>query len=599
MDDANDQSNTQWIFTNVFLCLVVLGFSAQVWAGDSLFPGLDEVGDKYTFVLIADPQVGTDRPGDPRPPSRNLSRTVDEINQMKPAPAFVLFNGDLVGKGSNESHTANFVNRAGKLEPLTILVHGNHDGRPPYMEFQRMQFQLNRTRAINFSFDCGRWHFVAFPSNINTPELEQEYLTWLDNDLKANKDKPTMVFVHYHLLPQGLTQLEWYTYDKPYRNQVVDTITRYGNVKYCFFGHVHNGIKAAVKTAWEYKGTKWITAPTGTAPRNFGEEYPGFESGQDDGTDPGGGYYLVIDIDGKDATIKGRLNNVDKEYIFRADTFREYKDEEPLWFKNVLDYPANENLVNGGFEGDLAGWMRPYRYLSDSEPGFIWRADSDIKKAGDKSAYLFVREKGQPWAREEMMELYQLVQVKNQTPVFSAQFYPEKFTGGGGYVRLCAYSGRDMKFLMLFDFGNGDKPDNMRMATNSIYTATGQKGSPGELIKMGREKTAMFLELDVAAGKWHDLAVDIAEFYDFTHRSGPKFAELGIDKMLVAVGVWCQRHKGSLSGAYFDEISISPRTGQDQAAIFDGEPVRLTAGIFKTTFGASRYEPDQKRPRKK
>ena len=77
-----------------------------------------------------------------------------------------------------------------------------------------------------------------------------------------------MVFLHWQLMPGFRTQHQWYTFEKPVRIRVVEDLTKHGNVKYVFSGHVHNGIMVTARSAWEYKGTRFIVVPTCIAPKS-------------------------------------------------------------------------------------------------------------------------------------------------------------------------------------------------------------------------------------------------------------------------------------------------------------------------------------------
>ena len=65
---------------------------------DNPFPELEKVGDKFRFVLNADPQMG------PKDSIHEIERRlyglledfVDEVNAMEPEPAFVVFDGDQI-----------------------------------------------------------------------------------------------------------------------------------------------------------------------------------------------------------------------------------------------------------------------------------------------------------------------------------------------------------------------------------------------------------------------------------------------------------------------------------------------------------------------
>jgi len=148
--------------------------------GVRLFPELEDVGNKYSFAVIADPQVLTadTKHAIYQTTQRKLSMIVDEINQMSPQPAFVLVNGDLVGQVSPKrrgpEQVENFISRVVPLEPTTILVHGNHDGHEPWTEFKQMQKAVNGTEAVWFSWDVGQWHYIGIPCYLDTDVSQRQ-----------------------------------------------------------------------------------------------------------------------------------------------------------------------------------------------------------------------------------------------------------------------------------------------------------------------------------------------------------------------------------------------------------------------------------------
>jgi hypothetical protein len=180
--------------------------------GASPFPQLAK-------VVIADTHIRAARDGGGalHRTEQQFRRTIGEINAMAPRPAFVAHVGDIVSSPLPENFEA-FKAVARTLEPLTVLTHGNHDGHEPWTGFRDTQRAVNGSDAVMLSFDCGLWHFLTFPCHFEPGgAFEAELLAWLRADLAANRGRPTVVFEHYHLLPQGLTQLETYTYDKPFR----------------------------------------------------------------------------------------------------------------------------------------------------------------------------------------------------------------------------------------------------------------------------------------------------------------------------------------------------------------------------------------------
>jgi len=561
---------------------------------------LANIGEDFTFALIADPQVHVKKAKNPVfiTSQRKLTQIVREVNQFNPQVSFALFDGDMV-HGAIPEQVDNFLERMKLLNAPSIMVHGNHDGHYPYTEFQRMQRAGNGGKEVQFSFDCGRWHFVTFPCNLGTTEYnEAQILRWLDADLQANRDKPTIVFEHYHLLPQGLTALAWYTYDKTFRRQLIDQLAKYGNVRYVICGHVHNGIQTSIKTAWTYKGMNFITAPTCTASRSFGEEFPQFQAGLPQSEqDLGGGYYLLLDIKGENAQIRGRLAGSNAEFLY-PNQFTEYADQEPFWFKEVADHPTTPTLVNPSFDEGLKGWMQPYRYVTDTDPGFVTQAIAQPAYDSGQSARLFCREKGQIWARDELTELYQIVELPaSGSPLLSARYYPEpNLLQGGGYIRICAYRDRQPGLFMMFDWSDGHKQESSSVTNYISYMAWGNNQKKGRLLnKLIKRKQVQRFDLPGAPGQWHQLQVALDTLYDTIVQQPGAFAALKLDRVLIAVGVWSLPDPGAQSGACFDALSFEAQSTPPPALVIDQQAI---APIDERVFQTNLFTVIQKRKKK-
>ena len=81
-------------------------------AAATTFSDLAQIGSRYTFALIADPQVSeaTTKSSGGLTTQRKLSEIIQEINNT-PSVSFVVFNGDMVQRGIPE-HIDNFMTRA-------------------------------------------------------------------------------------------------------------------------------------------------------------------------------------------------------------------------------------------------------------------------------------------------------------------------------------------------------------------------------------------------------------------------------------------------------------------------------------------------------
>lgn len=552
--------------------------------GGSCFPQFRDAGERFRFAICADPQVGhldNESPVAARARDTQI-QAVRELNAMTPKPLFVVFLGDLTNV-FDEKSVACFEHCIHEMEPQAVLVHGNHDTRPPYGPFRDLVERTCGFRDVFYSFDVGRWHFVVIPCNLNRQNQEARdtealMLDWLKQDLARCADRPTIILEHLHAMPQGMTQLEWYTFPLDLRLRLIDLFTRHGNVKWHFNGHVHNGFKASVKTSWEYNGIRFVNAPTIIQSRNFGEEYPEFQSGLENG-----GYYLVVDVDGDAVSLTGRLAGLEKEYVY-PDRFCEYHDDiEPRWFRRAATFPGAPALANGRFEDGLSGWGITYRYVADIDPGFVWETKTFGGKPG---AYLFVKAK-EPlfWANDEMLEIYQSVEAPSEdSPVLRASYHlASPPTSGGGYIRLAALRDDEFLWMMMFKWGERERfADNLvRAFANMMH---GRPLGWSYLQDLGREKKGLYWNLPATPGQWHELSVDIPTLYDTALGAPGAYARGGVDKFFLALGVWVNKDDDASSGAFFSDISLASEAVPPVSQI-SGAALVCDDSVFKTEFG--------------
>ncbi len=552
-------------FLSVTLAALWLACGSSVAA--SLFPQLSGVGDKFTFLINADAHVNRQQPTprNPRPHNVILREFVADANALTPPPAFVIFNGDIYERQAVPESTNHLIQIVKDLKALPIAVTGNHDVRDFDVDaiFRPVQRAFNGTTNDTFSFDCGQWHFVVLPTKelLNTPEKEAALLKWLDADLQANRARPTMVFMHYHVLPVGTSQLEFYTQSIDFKNRLLSSLTRLGNVKFVFSGHVHAGVLNSMKTAWTYKGANFIINPTGVRPRPFGEEYPEF--------DQEGGCYTRVVVDGKMVRLFGRQNRKTAEREFPP-SFRAFdKAMDPRSLTEVWELPANPRLRNGGFEDGLDGWHSPYRYIADMSPGYELGSREDRRVSGTSAARVFVREKGQGWALGEFTELYQVVQSPvGKTPVIRFSYFPDDAEHGGGYVWLAGFKGSNVQCVMLFHWGPKMLPKHTLTRVIS-YVVSGGDNEGARLQILTRERQTTFWKLPAEAGRWHKVKINLAEAWNAGSGSSTGFASLGVDRFILGLGAWCADEPGSHSTGWFDDVGLD-FSGSVEVSHIDG-----------------------------
>ena len=95
--------------------------------------------------------------------------------------------------------------------------------------------------SSRWSFDCGGVHFIGLGLDFDAEGVGIGYLDgstyrWLSKDLKANRDEPTILFMHVNLVPPDFLDAARLGLTLSWRRSLVATIT----------GHLHMDLEARV-----------------------------------------------------------------------------------------------------------------------------------------------------------------------------------------------------------------------------------------------------------------------------------------------------------------------------------------------------------------
>ena len=211
----------------------------------------------FTFVVIADTHMNQkeDYSSSPYPcnvlANARTRQVIAEINQVD--PVLVVHLGDIVNPvpelptyGEAAGHFKQLVEDLG---PPLHLVPGNHDvGDKPVswaagvVNDENLALYESHFGKHYFAFDHEHVHFVVINSPIINSGLavESEQRAWLEQDLEANKDQRTFIFIHYP--PYVSDPVEPGSYDnidEPGRTWLLSLIRKY-TPEGMFCGHVHN-----------------------------------------------------------------------------------------------------------------------------------------------------------------------------------------------------------------------------------------------------------------------------------------------------------------------------------------------------------------------
>lgn len=499
-------------------------------------PVSDTAKKQFRFFINADSQMGPQNTKNKGLKILNelLEKFVAEVNrENKKKPIdFVLYNGDLVWDAYQDAFD-NFIRIVKQQQVPTMLVHGNHDGYNDDPKFLEAQQALSGYQKLNYSFDYGNWHIVVISAQEKylQEEQKQKQLKWLRDELTQHKDQQVMLFMHYHIMPIGLSQMEFYTYwPVEFKNKMLDTITEHGNVKYVFSGHVHSGIKASVKSSLEYKGTKFINCPTPVMGRPFGEEYSEYENGVVDRYFHRG-YFLEVAVDGDQVELIG--HKIDHPFTVKyPKNFKVFQRvNDPRFFTPEARMKAHKKLFNPNFNKKFKGWKKSYRYKKDKNNAF----KNNVKKGQN---ILQLNAPWGSWTFDEYMESYQLVDLDlNHETKISYQFEKPIFSkqGAGGYLKFILYN-KDHKRDKMILLHWGNKEEKVKFMYQSwLFNADGDRSGSRDF-EQGMEQGNIIsipLKFDDKENQMLDL-----DLKQLIKHFNPDFDGKNIKSISIAHGVW-------------------------------------------------------------
>lgn len=535
--------------------------------------GIQVASEDFDFVIFADPQGGDPAEKTNDAPERvaihnpYILRNIQAVKRLEPQPAFLVVAGDIVdSKGQRANYDA-MLDMLGDLEVPVLFELGNHETRysaritPDDMSelenYFRAQKQINGLDKLLYSFDVGRWHFVVWPDPLRRGfwDAHPHFFDWLDRDLRKHADRPTIFIQHVPVLPIGIDPMIAYAESVPVKRRLLDILTRHGNVRYVFSGHTHIPLRASLKTARTYKGIQFINLPAaGYRARAFGE--PDFGGTASQG-------FALVKVRGDQATVQ--FHRLEGETFTYPDEFPKFRPEDwPLWLSQPWELPAHKQFVNGGFEDGLKGWARRFVYVEDKDPSVVCEATEARNHSGEKSLYLFCRERGYHIRGQDRMpqtinRLSQAVTLeKGISPVLHFAFRPDgrhfdPQRDCGSYVWLEGY--RDSEALL-----------------HMVYWIGKAIGSPTGLY--GRRPSYVHWDITATPDEWHDVQIDVAGDHD-RGPEGPSFDELDLDRMVLTLGVWTENAgKDQAIGVYFDDIRLAPQTvATERTSRVDGHAI--------------------------
>jgi 3',5'-cyclic-AMP phosphodiesterase len=192
------------------------------------------------LAQISDPHVGID-PGD-LGSGDSLAAAVRAVAQLDPAPDAVLVSGDL----TNDPTDAAYERVAELLAPLTAPVHvlaGNHDDTDALRAL--LGAPGEKGQPLQYVEQIGGLRMIALDTTLpgrDDGALGAERLAWLDAQLAAGADTPTIVAMHHPPVWTGIPAIDELGLAESDRLALAELLARHPQVKRVVAGHVHRGL---------------------------------------------------------------------------------------------------------------------------------------------------------------------------------------------------------------------------------------------------------------------------------------------------------------------------------------------------------------------
>ncbi len=177
-----------------------------------------------------------------------LERAIDHVNASDPAPDAVIVTGDLVHDGEAEDYAA-MTGLLQRLRAPVFAIPGNHDSRELTRKALAFTGVVPDAGPICFTANAGPVRLICLDSLVEGHlhgHLGGDQLAWLDDQLKAEPDSPTLVFLHHPPFVSGIGFMDAMKLDDA--DALAAVIGIHGQVGLIACGHIHRMIVSRLGT---------------------------------------------------------------------------------------------------------------------------------------------------------------------------------------------------------------------------------------------------------------------------------------------------------------------------------------------------------------
>jgi len=176
-------------------------------------------------------------------PTVGLTAAIELINRLDPLPDLVLATGDLVNDGAPAQYDQ-LMSLLGVLAVPVLAIPGNHDVR----SHMRARFSSlpggGADDPIDYVADAYPVRLIGIDTSIpgrNDGRVTADQMRWLDGQLSAEPERPTIIFQHH---PPFRSGIPWMDRDSGFAGAELEAsvLSRHDHVEAVVCGHLHRAI---------------------------------------------------------------------------------------------------------------------------------------------------------------------------------------------------------------------------------------------------------------------------------------------------------------------------------------------------------------------
>lgn len=176
-----------------------------------------------------------------------LKTCVADLVQLDPQPDLIVITGDLVDLGCAEEY-AHLKTLLAPLRRPIVVVPGNHDGRAAMRAAFADDGYLPTTGFLQFAID-DRYPLRILGLDTHVPlaahgELCAERLAWLDETLRREPARPTILLMHHAPFVTGIGFMDEIGLHG--RERFTEIVARHPQIEIILCGHLHRNIQTTV-----------------------------------------------------------------------------------------------------------------------------------------------------------------------------------------------------------------------------------------------------------------------------------------------------------------------------------------------------------------